>query len=397
MNASALHPRATCLRCRLALSSCWCAASTTQRTRAELILLQHPREARNPIGTARMAHLSVADSQIRIGIQFAEDPAVLAMLADPTRRSVVLYPSPNARPAEELQDSETPLRIFVLDGTWWQAKKLWQANPWLQALPAYRLTPQTAGQYRIRREPAAHCLATIEAVAQLLDVLDGQQGQHASLLEPFHVMVERQIAYAESAARAPRIRTRPRTLRICPPLAELQSVLPQLLLVHAEGNGWPVNRPGTVSAAGEVELMQWLAIRPSTGETFHALLQTQSRAPKALQLQALSEQQVAGAVPKEEFLSQWQKFTRADDAWCSWGYFPTSLLKQAGGEVPPFINLQSVCHDWFQRKMPQIEQALEALAIPNVPAQLPGRGGRRLAEMTAAVRALAAIPQGSAP
>ncbi len=397
MSATILSPRATCLRCRLALSSCWCAASTTERTRAELILLQHPREARNPIGTARMAHLSVADSQIRVGIRFGDDPAILAMLADPNRRNVVLYPSPTAHPAEELPNSELPLRIFLLDGTWWQAKKLWQANPWLRALPAYRLTPQTAGQYRIRREPAAHCLATIEAVVQLLDVLEGQKGQHAPLLQPFHVMVERQMAHAQSAARAPRMRARPRPQRVCPPLIELQSVLPRLLLVHAEGNGWPAKRPRTPSDGGGLELLQWLALRPSTGETFHALMQTQSLAPKALQLQGLSESQLREAVSQAELLSRWQQFARPDDIWCSWGYFPTALLKQVGGAVPPFINLQSVCHAWLQRRVPQVEQAITALGIPAVQAELPGRGGRRLAEMAATVRALADIRPDPAP
>src|SRR5262249_46117618 len=157
-------------------------SSTSQRTRAELIILQHPRESQNPIGTARMAHLAVLGSQLRVGIEFDADPVVTAMRGDATRRSVILYPSPNSRPAEELRSSEVPVRVFILDGTWWQAKKLWQRNPWLHALPAYRLSPSTPGQYRIRREPAAHCLATIEAVVQLLDAMDGVNGEHAPLL-----------------------------------------------------------------------------------------------------------------------------------------------------------------------------------------------------------------------
>lgn len=164
------NPRPTCLRCRRALSACWCESSTSKGSRAELVFLQHPRESQNPIGTARMAHLAVLRSLLRVGIEFEADPVVTALRGDTTRRSVVLYPSPKARPAEELRSLTVPLRVFVLDGTWWQAKKLWQRNPWLHALPAYRLTPSTPGQYRIRKEPAAHCLATIESVVQLLDV-----------------------------------------------------------------------------------------------------------------------------------------------------------------------------------------------------------------------------------
>ena len=143
--------RPTCLRCQRALSACFCEVRTEHRTAAELVFLQHPRESQNPIGTARMAHLSVPGSRLRVGVEFNADPMVTALLDDPTRRSVILYPSPDARPAEDLRQISEPLRIFILDGTWWQAKKLWRRNPWMKTLPAYRLSPSAPGQYRIRR------------------------------------------------------------------------------------------------------------------------------------------------------------------------------------------------------------------------------------------------------
>lgn len=390
MIPESFSPRSTCLRCRRALSACWCEQSSLSRTRAELVLLQHPRESRNPIGTARMAHLGVERSALRVGIHFAEDPAIVAALSDPTRRNIVLYPAANSRPAEELRGDEAALRIFILDGTWWQAKKLWQANPWLQALPAYRLTPRMAGQYRIRREPAAHCLATIEAVAQLLDVIGDKEGEYSPLLRPFHVMVEKQIAHAQAPQRTPRARTRRRASPIGSQLQELTSLLPRLLLVHAEGNGWPKNqsRLGSGSGPGNVELMQWLAIRPATGEKFHALLQTRTRAPSALRDQALTEVEMASAISEKEFLFRWQAFSRDDDVWCTWGHSPESLMNRAGGAMPRAINLQKVCNSWFRRRMQHVENALEALGNPAVTAEFPGRGGRRIVQMAATVRTL---------
>jgi hypothetical protein len=297
---------------------------------------------------------------------------------------VILYPSPNANPAEELRNTDVPLRIFILDGTWWQAKKLWQRNPWLHALPAYRLAPSSPGQYRIRREPAAHCLATIEAVAQLLDAMDGEKGAHAPMLRPFFAMVDRQIAHAQSKERAPRVRTRSRGGRVCPEQQALVAMLPRLLVAHGEGNGFSPRKPGT----SDVELMQWLAIRPATGEKFHALVQTRTRAPSVLRNQELTEAQIAGAISCPEFLARWEAFTRPDDAWCTWGHFAESLIRQAGGTPSPAINLHKVCNTWLRRRVQHVENALEALGGEAVEAEFPGRGGRRIAQMAATVRVL---------
>jgi hypothetical protein len=332
-----------------------------------------------------MAHLAVLGSQLRVGIEFDADPVVTALRADSVRRSVVLYPSPGSRPAEELRSIAVPLRIFILDGTWWQAKKLWQRNAWLHALPAYRLTPSAPGQYRIRREPAAHCLATIEAVAQLLDAMDGEKGEHAPMLRPFFAMVDQQIAHAQSKERTPRVRTRSAGSRVCPEQQALVAALPRLLIAHGEGNGFSAKQSGT----SDVELMQWLAIRPATGERFHALVKTRTRAPDALGNQELTEAQLAGAISGPEFLARWEAFTRPDDAWCTWGHFTEFLMRQAGGTLAPTMNLHKVCNTWLRRRVRHVENALEALGGEAVEVEFPGRGGRRIAQMAATVRVLA--------
>jgi hypothetical protein len=312
------------------------------------------------------------------------------MLADPGRRNVVLYPAADARPAAELRGQEASLRVFIIDGTWWQAKKLWKINPWLHALPAYRLNPSTPGQYRIRREPAAHCLATIEAVTQFLDIIGDEEGAHAQLLRPFQVMVEKQIAHAQSPTRIPRLRKPPRTKRVCQPLQELVDSQPKLLLVYAEGNGWPLSKPrvGAYAEAEAVELMQWLAIRPATGEKFHALVQTQMRAPSALYQQGLTDADLASAISKKEFLQRWQEFTRGDDVWCTWGHASEFLMKQAGGTSSAALNLQQVCNICIGSRMRHVDSALQALDAAPATAEFPGRGGLRIMQMAATVREL---------
>jgi len=76
-----MDQRPTCPRCRQPLvvpsgqsearTGCWCQNLVAQKTRAQFVLLQHPREARNPMGTARMAHLSLEGSRLLAGIDFS--------------------------------------------------------------------------------------------------------------------------------------------------------------------------------------------------------------------------------------------------------------------------------------------------------------------------------------
>ncbi len=172
-------------------------------SKTRITLLQHPREARNPISTARMAHLSLPGSRLIAGVDFSRID-----LSD----AVVLFPGPGARDAAELRGRNN-LHVVVVDGTWSQARKIWQRNPVLQALPAYALAPKKPGQYRIRKEPAPHCLATIEAIAELLELVEDRDP--ALLLSPFNAMVEHQLTFVAKPTRRHRVvKKEPRLLRL---------------------------------------------------------------------------------------------------------------------------------------------------------------------------------------
>src|SRR6185503_20439849 len=124
------------------------------------------------IGTARMASLCLPGAELRINVDFSADPVVQAALADRERPAAVLFPGPGARDVR-VDPPAGPITLIVLDGTWWQAEKLLKTNAALRALPRYRFAPEQPSRYRVRREPAIHCLATIEALAGVLGVLEG--------------------------------------------------------------------------------------------------------------------------------------------------------------------------------------------------------------------------------
>src|SRR5262245_58378018 len=103
-----------CRRCRRPPGHCFCALIPRLATRTRIIFLQHPREARVAIGTARMAHLALPNSELHEGLSFA---GLEALAADDT--AAVLFPGPAPAIA-----APPPRTLLVVDGTWPQARKI---------------------------------------------------------------------------------------------------------------------------------------------------------------------------------------------------------------------------------------------------------------------------------
>jgi len=183
--------RATCYRCHKPEVTCICDQVPRVSNRTAIWLLQHVRERFHPIGTARIAELGL--ERYRCDVRYdawAQAPVDLG------GRTGVLYPGPGARPLADLTRSERPRTLILLDGTWHQAHTLYRDTPWLHGLPCYRLEPTTSSRYRIRREPAADCLSTIEAVVEALRILEPQTEGLDGLLAAFDAMIDRQIRLA---------------------------------------------------------------------------------------------------------------------------------------------------------------------------------------------------------
>lgn len=181
--------RVVCPRCRRPPVVCYCAHVSLLPTRTRVLLLQHTRERRVGVATARMAHLSLPNSVLRVGVDFSGDRVVRAALAE-VPRPHLLFPGPGARDVAEV-DRASVSTLVLLDGTWWHARKLLKLNPGLATLPRLAFAPYQPSDYRIRRQPAPFCVSTIEALAHVLEVLE-PGGGFAKLLDPFRAMVELQ-------------------------------------------------------------------------------------------------------------------------------------------------------------------------------------------------------------
>jgi DTW domain-containing protein YfiP len=374
------EPRAICARCRRPQTVCWCDKLPQLPTRTRVVILQHPREREVGIGTARMAHLALPGSILRVGLDFSDDEVVNALPAS----SWLLFPGPGARDVREIPRDDVTL--VVVDGTWSQARGLVRRNPRLAALPRIAFSPRRpSGYHRIRREPADFCVSTIEALAEVLDVLEPERGPFEPLLAPFRAMVDRQEWFAQEIGAHRHKPKQPRPPR--PTLGQrLAAEMPHLLCVHGEANGWPAHHPDRQPA----ELVQLIAVRPATGERFDAVLAPRRpMAPATPEHVELAQSRLMSGVTVEECHRAWDSFVRPDDVMVCWGSFYTKLAANEQIALPRRrFDLRGELTA-LRLRGGTLESCLQRLGAPLLPLGFDGRGGRRLAALVAVLRSLA--------
>ena len=196
-----MSKRKKCTVCDKALAACICQHITEIDSDIELIILQHPGEVKNAIGTARILNLSLPQCQIIIGEDFTDNTQLNDILNDLTRQCFLLYPSEESIAAEYLaineschRDSDIKRTFILLDGTWRKAFKMYQSSINLQKLPAVRLNAEQESQYTIRQTSIEGGLSTVEAGFLLLSTLDENKDKYQPLLTAFEYMINFQIA-----------------------------------------------------------------------------------------------------------------------------------------------------------------------------------------------------------
>lgn len=203
-----MNSRLRCATCLRPQSTCICPWITLVAHRVEVLILQHPLEADNPKGTARLLHLSLPASRLLTGEVFD------AQAWQPTgniTHNILLYPElPSDRgaglplppaPAPDVLKEPSQLRLIVLDGTWRKSRKLLYLNPSLQQLPRLSLHDLPASNYRIRRAHRPDQLSTLEAVCAALGQIEGDKKAFRPLLDAFEGFVAQQMGFTAPGPR----------------------------------------------------------------------------------------------------------------------------------------------------------------------------------------------------
>ena len=157
----------------------------------DVIILQHPRESKHPLNTARILKMGLSNCEVWTGEDFSGHPLLQKVLKE--KSCYLLFPGTNAKTTREVLQTATPEALIVLDGTWRKAKKIYYSNPQLQQLPCIELTDLPISDYRIRKAPGEGALSTVEATVALLRQASHNSKAHQQLLDTFRLMIEQQI------------------------------------------------------------------------------------------------------------------------------------------------------------------------------------------------------------
>jgi DTW domain-containing protein YfiP len=203
-----------CARCALPEEACLCALLVPTAARTRVVVLMHFAEHKKPTNTGRLVPMLVEGAEVRLrGLPGDYDPdrdprrrpagrgpdagaargtrVDMQDLLDPARRLLLLEPD-GAPLAEVAAADPRPVTLIVADGTWRQARRTVNREPALAQATRVRLPDGPPGRYRLRDSGAPERLATLEAVARALGVLDGPEVQ-AHLEAVFDQLVERTL------------------------------------------------------------------------------------------------------------------------------------------------------------------------------------------------------------
>lgn len=159
------------------------------------------------LGTGRITHTGLANSELIMGIDFTNDKKVNDLLNDERYYPMVLYPGEDAlnisAPSSdevELLKNKVPL-IFVIDGTWPCAKKMMKLSTNINELPRISFSSDKESAFLIKHQPHKQALSTVESVHVLIKELgkygvEDLDGNEDSMIDAFKAMVQKQIDIA---------------------------------------------------------------------------------------------------------------------------------------------------------------------------------------------------------
>lgn len=203
MTTAPITKRPICTYCNRPQRNCICHLVTVISNQVDILILQHPAESLNAKNTAGLLHLSLKNSQIKIG-ETLDDQILDNLLHQEGKQPFLLYPE---IPEHKALGLATPssltttdfalnqLRLVVIDATWRKSRKMVYLNPALQTLPRLALAETPVSIYKIRKAHSENQLSTLEASCYALQQLEQRQVDYAPLLTAMSMFVAQQSSF----------------------------------------------------------------------------------------------------------------------------------------------------------------------------------------------------------
>lgn len=180
-----------CVRCGFHLRLCLCSELQPLALATRVVVVSSEKEVLQPTNTGRLVPLALMGGVVRT-VGRGAAPLCREDLGDPARRALLLFPCAGARQLDPELDDARALTLVVPDGTWRAARRMTARQAALAALEPVRLPPGPPSRYGLRAHPDVDNLATFEAVARALGLLEGSEVR-ARLERVFALFVERTL------------------------------------------------------------------------------------------------------------------------------------------------------------------------------------------------------------
>lgn len=164
-----------CLVCGLHKDLCLCHLIPSLDLKTKLVLVIHHRELKRTSNTGRLALHSLKNSDVRVRGEKNKGPLDLSDLLTPSYRTLLFFPSDDARELtpELVQESALPIQLIVPDGNWRQASKVSIRHPELNTIERVKISAVNTADKHLRTEHFAEGMSTLQAIAQAFATIEG--------------------------------------------------------------------------------------------------------------------------------------------------------------------------------------------------------------------------------
>lgn len=183
----------SCPVCYMNRLFCICDALPTLALKTRVCLVIHTNELKKNSNTGRLALSALTNSEMRVRGEPRATLDLTDLLGAPYR-TFLFYPAKDARELSRdlvVQDTR-PIQLIVPDGSWRQAGKMLYRHPELKDVARVKLGAANTPKYYMRAQHRPEGMATLQAIAHALGVIEGASVE-AALLKLYDAKIERTL------------------------------------------------------------------------------------------------------------------------------------------------------------------------------------------------------------
>ena len=174
-----------CQYCQVAVDYCVCQYQPTVESKVAVMLLLSANEVFKPSNTGRLILDTIQQGFAYQWSRTEPKREMLELLSNPKFQPILVFPKQYvedesriiSQPNSIQCSDKVPLLIFI-DGSWREARKIFNKSEYLSKLPVLSIEPMRLSQYMMRHSENEQHLATAEVASIVLDQLGETQASN---------------------------------------------------------------------------------------------------------------------------------------------------------------------------------------------------------------------------